>query len=230
MQYWGRLRFSRAKSPRAFLYLTSAAIIKAEEACHCRSKRRKKGQNSRIRQNVCRHGQASFSALKSRVLHQLYDNPKDETPCQCLFCEVNPRPQRTESCNCSGYQPEPPAQDTTRVAPQKTMRNLPSNIMAAMVIHAFPWTEAEQLFHALSQCRACQTLEHISITSYDTDVQQPSGNSLTAVTHFLCFTQLCTLRLMLHHLIFLDNDLLLEAMSSWPHICSLELVDRQMHT
>ncbi|KAG1744568.1 uncharacterized protein EDB91DRAFT_191157 [Suillus paluster] len=97
-----------------------------------------------------------------------------------------------------------------------------------MVVHAFSWTEAEQLFRALSQCKACQTLEHISIASYDPDVQQPSGNSFTAVTHFLCFTQLRTLRLMLRHFIFLNNDLLLEAMSSWPHIRSLELVDRQM--
>jgi len=25
------------------------------------------------------------------------------------------------------------------------------------------WEEAEQLFHALSQCKACQTLEHVFI-------------------------------------------------------------------
>ncbi|KAG2344159.1 hypothetical protein BDR05DRAFT_999319 [Suillus weaverae] len=74
-----------------------------------------------------------------------------------------------------------------------------------MHAEAFPWTVAEQLFRD----------------------QEPSlaGDSFNAVTHLLCFTQLQTLQLDFHCSIFLDNDLLLDAMSCWPHIRSLNLLD-----
>ncbi|KAG1777993.1 hypothetical protein EV702DRAFT_1099266, partial [Suillus placidus] len=93
-----------------------------------------------------------------------------------------------------------------------------------MQVHVLPSAEAEQLFRALSQCKASQTLEHINISSRDR-IQEPSGDSLMAVRHFLCFKQLRTLRLSAHCPIYLDNDLLFEAMTSWPHIRSLSLVD-----
>ncbi|KAG0694974.1 hypothetical protein DFH29DRAFT_296072 [Suillus ampliporus] len=91
-----------------------------------------------------------------------------------------------------------------------------------MAVNALSWTEAEQLFCSLSQYKA---LDHIVMVSRGRGVQDPSGNSLTAVTQFFCLTQLRTLRLRLHHSILLDNDLLLEAISSWPHIRHLELTD-----
>ncbi|KAG1777980.1 hypothetical protein EV702DRAFT_1196777 [Suillus placidus] len=95
-----------------------------------------------------------------------------------------------------------------------------------MHARAFPWTAAEQLFRSLSQCKACQTVQRIAMGSYFLGDQEPSlvGDSFTAVTHLLCFTQLQTLRLNFHCSIFLDNNLLLDAMSCWPHIRSLNLV------
>ncbi|KAG0694958.1 hypothetical protein DFH29DRAFT_295474 [Suillus ampliporus] len=88
--------------------------------------------------------------------------------------------------------------------------------------------EAEQLLRALSQCKAC--LEHIDIDicfySCHRHVQHHShsANSFTAIKQCLCFVQLQTLRIFVDRSISLDNDLFLEAMSSWPHIRSLELV------
>ncbi|KAG2750219.1 hypothetical protein P692DRAFT_20873173 [Suillus brevipes Sb2] len=97
-----------------------------------------------------------------------------------------------------------------------------------MVADVLPCAEAEQLCRALSQCKAKQTLEHISIASHVPKVEEPPCNSLAAVTHLLCFTHLRTVRLNLHYCIHIDNHLLLQVMSNWPHIRSLELVDSQM--
>ncbi|KAG1851813.1 hypothetical protein C8R48DRAFT_361062 [Suillus tomentosus] len=85
--------------------------------------------------------------------------------------------------------------------------------------------EAEQLFHALSCCKACQTLEEIIICSPDEgDLVPPDSEPVTPVPHFLCFTQLRTLQLWFDNpCIYLDNDILLQAMSSWPHIRTLAI-------
>ncbi|KAG0709265.1 hypothetical protein DFH29DRAFT_1074984 [Suillus ampliporus] len=89
--------------------------------------------------------------------------------------------------------------------------------------------EAEQLFSALSQCKACQTLEQIVIFSCDQRPQDAIGSSLTAITQFLCFTQLQSLQLnFINSCIYLDDDLLLEAMSTWPHIRSLKIEARRL--
>lgn len=99
-----------------------------------------------------------------------------------------------------------------------------------MVADVLPCSEAEKLFRALSKCSAKQTLQHINIASRIAKDQEPSGESLAAVTQLFCFSQLRTLRLNLHYCIHIDNDLLLEAIASWPHILSLELIDSRMPT
>ncbi|KAG2137889.1 uncharacterized protein EDB93DRAFT_1231126 [Suillus bovinus] len=85
--------------------------------------------------------------------------------------------------------------------------------------------EAEQLFHALSHCNACRTLEEISIFSYDNDFMGPEYDEfLTPIPHLLCFTQLRTLTLIFKKFsIYPDNDMFLQAMSNWPHIRTLRL-------
>ncbi|KAG2348249.1 hypothetical protein BDR05DRAFT_956801 [Suillus weaverae] len=89
--------------------------------------------------------------------------------------------------------------------------------------------EAEQLLRALSHSKACQTLQKIVIT-LDNTYQVPLGNPLTVIPHLLCFTQLRDLRLICkNHFIDLDNGLLLEGMSSWPHIRTLEINDSGLH-
>ncbi|KAG2096340.1 uncharacterized protein F5147DRAFT_391386 [Suillus discolor] len=91
--------------------------------------------------------------------------------------------------------------------------------------------EAERLFHALSRCKACQTLEKISICLFDEYFPEPQDvETLTPIPHFLCFTQLRTLQLMCYNsYIYLDNELLSQAMSSWPHIHTLEINDSGDH-
>ncbi|KAG1784410.1 uncharacterized protein HD556DRAFT_1464209 [Suillus plorans] len=87
--------------------------------------------------------------------------------------------------------------------------------------------DAEQLFHALSRCKACQTLEEITFCSLkETYFVTPNSEPLTPIPHFLCFTQLRTLELTFYNsCIHLDNDMLLQAMSTWPHIRTLEIND-----
>lgn len=85
--------------------------------------------------------------------------------------------------------------------------------------------EAEQFFRALAQCKASRTLKHIEIDCHaQSQPDEQLGMSLTVIRQFLCFTQLETLRIHVHHPIYIDDDLLVEAMSSWPHICSLILM------
>ncbi|KAG1795264.1 hypothetical protein EV424DRAFT_625080 [Suillus variegatus] len=50
--------------------------------------------------------------------------------------------------------------------------------------------ETEQLFHALSHCKACQTLEEIIISCLHVGLEY--HEFLTPIPHFLCFTQLRT--------------------------------------
>ncbi|KAG1890688.1 uncharacterized protein F5891DRAFT_106696 [Suillus fuscotomentosus] len=90
--------------------------------------------------------------------------------------------------------------------------------------------EAEQLFHALSHCKACRTLEEITICSLERKFAGSQyDESLTPIPHFLCFTRLRTLKLMFYGFcIYLDKDMLLQAMSSWPHIRTLEIEESDL--
>ncbi|OJA10843.1 hypothetical protein AZE42_10325 [Rhizopogon vesiculosus] len=94
-----------------------------------------------------------------------------------------------------------------------------------MTVDDLPCTEAEQLLHALSLCKACKTLQRIAIFSNEGNYQLSNTPHFAAVGHFLCFPQLRVLRFSIYYLIYVDNDLLLEAMSSWPHMRRLELGD-----
>ncbi|KAG2151299.1 hypothetical protein DEU56DRAFT_544628 [Suillus clintonianus] len=104
----------------------------------------------------------------------------------------------------------------------------PSLKQFRMAVDVLPWAEAEQLFRALSQCKATQTLEHVSILSFGPGLQESSNNSLTVIPYFLSFTQLRFLHLQLHFCIHLDNDRLLEAISSWRNIHILLLMGPAM--
>jgi hypothetical protein len=100
----------------------------------------------------------------------------------------------------------------------------PSLKVFVMNVSALPWADAEQLFQSLSQCKACQTLEVIEVISQDaSNFREDPPDPLMATGQLLCFTQLRTLHIFLECPIYLDNHLFLEAMSSWPHIRSLEL-------
>ncbi|KAJ8596818.1 hypothetical protein M405DRAFT_804906 [Rhizopogon salebrosus TDB-379] len=96
-------------------------------------------------------------------------------------------------------------------------------------INDLPWRQVERLLHALSQCNACQTLECAEICFSDPEALEHVANPLLVVKQLLSFTQLRRLSLDIGGSIFLDNDLLLEAMSSWPHIESLELDDQHRY-
>lgn len=89
--------------------------------------------------------------------------------------------------------------------------------------------EADELFHTLSHCKACETLERITIYSFQDPFEDPDI-SVTAIPHLLRFTQLRNLRLIFFNAcIYLDNDILLEAMSTWTHIHTLEIKDPCIH-
>ncbi|KAG1781629.1 hypothetical protein EV702DRAFT_1275777 [Suillus placidus] len=105
----------------------------------------------------------------------------------------------------------------------------PSLTCFEMSIHVLSWAEAEQLFCALLQCNARLTLEQIIISSRDPDDEDGSDNYLTVITQFLCFSQLRTLSLVFDNCaIYLDNDLLLEAVSRWPYIHHMKLDDQRL--
>ncbi|OAX35232.1 hypothetical protein K503DRAFT_773702 [Rhizopogon vinicolor AM-OR11-026] len=91
--------------------------------------------------------------------------------------------------------------------------------------------EVEHLFGVLSQCNTRRTLEHIDISLRWYTVQDPC----TLIRQLFCFTQLQALYLSFcDPSVYLDNDpvypddndFLLEAMTSWPHIPSLQFRDK----
>lgn len=102
---------------------------------------------------------------------------------------------------------------------------LPSLQEFVITVRDLPYAEARQLCLALSQCKANQNLKRIEII---TPCQIARELPSRVITQFFCFTQLRTLELDFPHCCFnLDNNLLLEAMASWPHISSLILVDEE---
>ncbi|OJA19760.1 hypothetical protein AZE42_06781 [Rhizopogon vesiculosus] len=101
----------------------------------------------------------------------------------------------------------------------------PSLNSFCMIVDILLWEEVEQLFRALSRCKACQTLEEIEITCRVPAAAASRSLTVLAVRQLSCFTQLRKLRLSVPLSIYLDNDLFLKAMSSWPHIEALELDD-----
>lgn len=94
-----------------------------------------------------------------------------------------------------------------------------------MDVFNLPWADIEPLFHVLSQHK---TLSHIAISSErgDRELQDLLGSSSTPIRQLLCLTQLRTLRFKFPYCsINLDDNLLLEAMSSWPRIRMLQFID-----
>lgn len=105
----------------------------------------------------------------------------------------------------------------------------PSLTNLELFIVILPWTDAERLFHAMSKCKASQTLEIIRILSNHSEVQD-LDNSWIAITQFCCCPELRTLELQFPCCCaHLDNYRLFEAMSSWPHLRSLSLKDENYH-
>jgi hypothetical protein len=90
---------------------------------------------------------------------------------------------------------------------------------------ALPWAE---LLRALTQCKACDTLENIFISSRSPDIGC-SHDLLTTIRQLRCFLQLRTLRLFVNYPISLDNEFILEVMSGCPRIHSLTLWDSGPH-
>jgi hypothetical protein len=90
----------------------------------------------------------------------------------------------------------------------------------------FPWRQAEQLLRALSRCKAYDTLERLEFIIFSTGLELSNYPS-PAISHFPRFTQLRFLRLDIDGFLYLDNGLLLEAMSSWPYIEHLQLLDSE---
>lgn len=111
----------------------------------------------------------------------------------------------------------------------------PSLVELKMETDLMSLAEAEGLFCALSplsHSKACQTLQQfeITITSFGPRFEYHQGSSFTAIPHLFCFTQLQTLRLVCRFsYIYLDNDLLLQAMSNWPHMRTLEIEGSSLH-
>lgn len=94
----------------------------------------------------------------------------------------------------------------------------PSLNQFEMKVSDLPWADTKPLFHVLSQHK---TLSHITISSErgDRELQDLLDNSSMPIRQFFCLTQSRTLRFKFPYCsINLDDDLLLEVMSSWPHI------------
>ncbi|KAG1857976.1 hypothetical protein C8R48DRAFT_272544 [Suillus tomentosus] len=101
--------------------------------------------------------------------------------------------------------------------------DFPSLKQFKIEVNRLSWAEAERLAHVLSKCKARHTLEQIEMKGRASDVQDPPRSS---IIHFCCFTQLRILWLDFPRCcIHLGNDLLLECMSSWPHLQVLNLQD-----
>ncbi|KAG1846185.1 hypothetical protein DFJ58DRAFT_498560 [Suillus subalutaceus] len=115
-----------------------------------------------------------------------------------------------------------PISDITAVIQHSEFPSLKEfELVASVLIGA----ELLPLLQALSQCKACHTLEKIAISDDDPKVKEPADISFAVTRVLLCFTQLQTLSLYVCCSINPDNALLLEAFSSWPQLRSLSFPD-----
>ena len=83
-----------------------------------------------------------------------------------------------------------------------------------------PWADVEQLFRALSQCKARHSLQNIKVVCR-TRSKSDSSMKVAQLRHFKQLRNLwlqCPLNI--------DNDTLLDTMSCWPHIRSLIYINR----
>jgi hypothetical protein len=118
-----------------------------------------------------------------------------------------------------------PRVTTTNIATAIQHSNFPSlkKFELQVVDDYLPWEQAEQVLGALSQCKAHQTLEHVTVSFCElAGTLEYVDSPPPAVRQFLHFTQLRSLQLFVDSN-YVDNDLLLECASSWPHIESLLL-------
>ncbi|KAJ8592834.1 hypothetical protein M405DRAFT_812158 [Rhizopogon salebrosus TDB-379] len=119
-----------------------------------------------------------------------------------------------------------PRVTATNIATAIQHSNFPS--LKKFKLHAFDdysWEQAEQVLGALLQCKAHQTLEHVTVSFCElAETLEYVDSPPPAVRQFLHFTQLRSLELFVDsNYMYVDNDLLLECASSWPHIESLLL-------
>jgi hypothetical protein len=98
-----------------------------------------------------------------------------------------------------------------------------------MLVSALCRTETEQLRHALTQFKAFPTIKHIDIqvSPFPYFCSHEFGDFLGALNHILSFVQLLALHLTFRLPICVESDLLLQDISSWPHIYILELDTRR---
>ncbi|KAH7920578.1 P-loop containing nucleoside triphosphate hydrolase protein, partial [Leucogyrophana mollusca] len=111
-QYWqmlGRIRPRQASNhPRGILYVTQGAIAAAKEVIE-------QGESAQVHKSGRRGGdnggrsamdvpmaELVLAECKVKKLDELYDNPSDDSPCGCSYCEVHPPAPRKTSCDCSG--------------------------------------------------------------------------------------------------------------------------------
>ncbi|KAG1813829.1 uncharacterized protein BJ212DRAFT_376433 [Suillus subaureus] len=115
-----------------------------------------------------------------------------------------------------------PIADITAVIQHSEFPSLKEFELVASIL---PGEELLPLLQALSQCKACHTLEKIDISDDDPKAEEPTDNSFAVTRVLLCFTQLRALSLCVSCSINPDNALLVEAFSSWPQLCSLSFPD-----
>ena len=115
IQDYGRLRFMKSVSPRAFLYVTKNARTKAEQVLASKLpvgkeplKQAHHTSRSPLELDSLQPSMAKLilSSCKVAQLDELYGNILDEPPCSCLTCQAQPRPRHKEVCDCSGCVPE----------------------------------------------------------------------------------------------------------------------------
>ncbi|KAF9232803.1 hypothetical protein BU15DRAFT_67119 [Melanogaster broomeanus] len=108
VQDYGRLRFMKSVSPRAFLYVTKKAHTKAEKVVgNSKSPETKNTTTADLDAMQPSIAQLILAPCKVVQLDELYGNMLNEPPCGCLVCASQPRPQRKATCDCSGCEPEP---------------------------------------------------------------------------------------------------------------------------
>ncbi|KAG2082841.1 uncharacterized protein F5147DRAFT_802824, partial [Suillus discolor] len=78
---------------------------------------------------------------------------------------------------------------------------------------------------AASAVAIIQHFKFPSFKEFEMRVHEHTSDSLMAVRQFFCFKELRTLKLYFHRPIYFDDDLFFEAMTNWPHIHSLSLVN-----
>ncbi|KAF8809276.1 hypothetical protein BYT27DRAFT_7254779 [Phlegmacium glaucopus] len=131
-------------NPRAFIYYTRTALITAKNVIAQESvKQSPENQPDETMDITMAH--FLLAPCKTTILNVLYDNPVEDTPCNCRRCIMDPPTTQPERCQCSGCTPESTTPQPIKQAKPSSRKRVPAAEVITKELQAFGSSELQKL-------------------------------------------------------------------------------------